>query len=286
MIDIDKVKFDEKGLVPAVVQEANGKVLMLAYMNKESLQKTIETGYTWFYSRSRQELWNKGATSGNKQSVSEIYYDCDGDTLLVKVHQTGMACHTGTYTCFTDRRLFPDSKDLVPMAQPQDNTSIAKVLNDLYATIKDRQVNPVEGSYTNYLFEKGQDKILKKVGEECTETIIASKNMDKEEIVGLYVKEIECELLFLELIGERRQEEVERLYTDRTKRYIQRYKTMMSSKQRLLCALALYWENRPERAKEIYEKVVRKRDKYLLQGEVNSDLDIMETILREAQIQV
>ena len=108
----------------------------------------------------------------------------------------------------------------------------------------------------------------------------------KEEIVGLYVKEIECELLFLELIDERRQEEVERLYTDRTKRYIQRYKTMMSSKQRLLCALALYWENRPERAKEIYEKVVRKRDKYLLQGEVNSDLDIMETILREAQIQV
>lgn len=183
MIDIDKVKFDEKGLMPAVVQEANGKVLMLAYMNKESLQKTIETGYTWFYSRSRQELWNKGATSGNKQSVSEIYYDCDGDTLLVKVHQTGMACHTGTYTCFTDRRLFPDSKDLVPMAQPQDNTSIAKVLNDLYATIKDRQVNPVEGSYTNYLFEKGQDKILKKVGEECTETIIASKNMDKEEIL-------------------------------------------------------------------------------------------------------
>ena len=92
--------------------------------------------------------------------------------------------------------------------------------------------------------------------------------------------------MFLELIDDRRQEEVERLYTDRTKRYIQRYKTMMSSKQRLLCALALYWENRPERAKEIYEKVVRKRDKYLLQGEVNSDLDIMETILREAQIQV
>ena len=182
MIDIDKVKFDEKGLVPAVVQEANGKVLMLAYMNKESLQKTIETGYTRFYSRSRQELWNKGATSGNKQSVSEIYYDCDGDTLLVKVHQTGMACHTGTYTCFTDRRLFPDSKDLVPMAQPQDNTSIAKVLNDLYATIKDRQVNPVEGSYTNYLFDKGIDKILKKCGEEATEVIIAAKNPDPEEI--------------------------------------------------------------------------------------------------------
>ena len=120
-----------------------------------------------------------------------------------------------------------------------------------------------------------------------TAQVLFSKiEQHKEEIVGLYVKEIECELLFLELIGERRQEEVERLYTDRTKRYIQRYKTMMSSKQRLLCALALYWENRPERAKEIYEKVVHKRDKYLLQGEVNSDLDIMETILREAQIQV
>ena len=95
-IDISKVKFDEKGLVPAIVQEANGKVMMLAYMNEESLKKTIETGYTWFYSRSRQKLWNKGETSGNKQSVSEIFYDCDGDTLLVKVHQTGMACHTGT----------------------------------------------------------------------------------------------------------------------------------------------------------------------------------------------
>ena len=114
------------------------------------------------------------------------------------------------------------------------------------------------------------------------QSLFSEIEQHKEEIVGLYVKEIECELLFLELIGERRQEEVERLYTDRTKRYIQRYKIMMSSKQRLLCALALYWENRPERAKEIYEKVVRKRDKYLLQGEVNSDLDIMETMLREA----
>ena len=107
MIDIDKVKFDEKGLVPAVVQEANGKVLMLAYMNKESLQKTIETGYTWFYSRSRQELWNKGATSGHLQKVVSIYSDCDDDTLLLNVKQTGVACHTGSYSCFF-KKLYED----------------------------------------------------------------------------------------------------------------------------------------------------------------------------------
>ena len=121
---------------------------------------------------------------------------------------------------------------------------------------------------------------------ETAHALFSEIERHKEEIVGLYVKEIECELLFLELIGERRKEEVERLYTDKIKRYIQRYKIMMSSKQRLLCALALYWENQPERAKEIYEKVARKRDKYLLQGEVNSDLDIMETMLREAQVQL
>lgn len=121
---------------------------------------------------------------------------------------------------------------------------------------------------------------------ETAHVLFSEIERHKEEIVGLYVKEIECELLFLELIGERRKEEIERLYTDKIKRYIQRYKIMMSSKQRLLCALALYWENQPERAKEIYEKVARKRDKYLLQGEVNSDLDIMETMLREAQVQV
>ena len=104
-IDISMVKFDEKGLVPAVVQEENGQVLMLAYMNEESLKKTLETGYTWFFSRSRQKLWQKGETSGNVQKVKEISYDCDGDTLLVRVHQTGVACHTGTYTCFSGRKL-------------------------------------------------------------------------------------------------------------------------------------------------------------------------------------
>ena len=104
-IDISKVKFNMHGLVPAIVQEESGQVLMLAYMNEESLKKTIETGYTWFYSRSRQKLWQKGETSGNVQQVKALYYDCDGDALLVKVHQTGVACHTGTYSCFSGRRL-------------------------------------------------------------------------------------------------------------------------------------------------------------------------------------
>ena len=177
------IKFDEKGLVPAVVQEENGQVLMLAYMNKESLQKTITTGYTWFYSRSRSKLWNKGEESGNKQQVKEISYDCDGDTLLVKVHQTGVACHTGTYTCFSGRKLVEGEEKGVTVVQPEAQVSLATVLNDLYAVIEDRQLNPVEGSYTNYLFEKGQDKILKKVGEEAVETVIASKNNSQKEVL-------------------------------------------------------------------------------------------------------
>ena len=181
-MDISMVKFDEKGLVPAVVQEENGQVLMLAYMNRESLLKTIETGYTWFFSRSRQKLWQKGETSGNTQKVQEISYDCDGDTLLVRVHQTGVACHTGSYSCFSGRRLGSNPKEVAVIPEaPQ--VSLAKVLNDLYRVIQDRRLNPVEGSYTNYLFDKGQDKILKKVGEEAAETIIASKNMDRKEVV-------------------------------------------------------------------------------------------------------
>ena len=183
MLDISMIKFDENGLVPAVVQEENGQVLMLAYMNKESLQKTIMTGYTWFYSRSRSKLWNKGEESGNKQQVKEISYDCDGDTLLVKVHQTGVACHTGTYTCFSGRKLVEGEEKGVTVVQPEAQVSLATVLNDLYAVIEDRQLNPVEGSYTNYLFEKGQDKILKKVGEEAVETVIASKNNSQKEVL-------------------------------------------------------------------------------------------------------
>ena len=174
-VDIDKIKFDEKGLIPAIIQEESGQVLMLAYMNEESLQKTIETGYTHFYSRSRQSLWKKGETSGNVQKVQALYYDCDGDTLLVKVHQTGVACHTGTYSCFSGRRL-DDNNNLPAVIDNQPKEDLSLVLYELYSVIKDRQRHPVEGSYTNYLFIKGQDKILKKVGEEAVETILALKN--------------------------------------------------------------------------------------------------------------
>ena len=183
-VDISKVHFDEKGLVPAIVQEESGQVLMLAYMNKESLEKTIETGLTWFYSRSRQRLWQKGEESGNIQQVKEISYDCDGDTLLVRVHQRGVACHTGTYSCFSGRRLHPEKNDKsVAVVLPEKQQSLAIILNELYDVIQDRRLNPVEGSYTNYLFDKGQDKILKKVGEEAVETVIASKTHVRKEIL-------------------------------------------------------------------------------------------------------
>lgn len=181
-MDISMVKFDENGLVPAIVQEENGQVLMLAYMNEESLKKTIETGYTWFYSRSRQKLWQKGETSGNIQEVKELSYDCDGDTLLVRVHQRGVACHTGSYSCFSGRKLM-GSDNHIALVEELPEKSLAVVLNDLYNVIQERRLHPVEGSYTNYLFEKGQDKILKKVGEEAVETVIASKNMKKEEVL-------------------------------------------------------------------------------------------------------
>ena len=181
-IDISKIKFNAHGLVPAIVQEESGQVLMLAYMNEESLKKTVETGYTHFFSRSRQTLWKKGETSGNVQQVKELYYDCDGDALLVKVHQTGVACHTGTYSCFSGRRLIENNNLPAVVDQPeQENLSL--VLYELYSVIKDRQRHPVEGSYTNYLFGKGHDKILKKVGEEAVETIIASKNGEESDIL-------------------------------------------------------------------------------------------------------
>lgn len=181
-IDIKKIKFDKNGLVPAVVQEESGQVLMLAYMNEESLKKTLETGYTHFFSRSRQTLWKKGETSGNVQKVKELYCDCDGDTLLVKVHQTGVACHTGTYSCFSGRRL-DNNNDLPAVIDQPKEENLSLILYELYSVIKDRQRHPVEGSYTNYLFNKGLDKILKKVGEEAVETIIASKNGEHPEIL-------------------------------------------------------------------------------------------------------
>ncbi len=175
---LEKICFDQKGLVPAVVQDVStGTVLILAYMNRESLAKTIETGTTWFYSRSRQELWNKGATSGHMQQVREMHYDCDGDTLLVKVEQVGAACHEGTFSCFSRKFGDAESTQTDRPVTPED------VLPELYEVIEDRRQNPVEGSYTHSLFEKGQDKILKKVGEEAAETIIASKNNSQGEVI-------------------------------------------------------------------------------------------------------
>ncbi|KDR95107.1 phosphoribosyl-ATP pyrophosphatase /phosphoribosyl-AMP cyclohydrolase [Peptoclostridium litorale DSM 5388] len=173
---IDEIKFDEKGLVPAIVQDCkSGEVLMLAYMNRESFKKTVDTGQTWFYSRSRQELWNKGATSGNVQSVKDMYYDCDADSILVKVEPKGPACHTGENSCFFNQ--------VVKSGEIDEKFENEKdVLKDLYVLIQDRKENPVEGSYTNYLFEKGIDKILKKVGEEAAEVIIGAKNLDRAEI--------------------------------------------------------------------------------------------------------
>lgn len=169
---IKNIKFDEKGLVPAVVQDAEtGAVLMMAYMNEESLLKTVETKETWFFSRSRNELWNKGATSGNTQAVVEMSYDCDGDTILVKVIQKGVACHTGEYSCFFNK-----------IVESESGASY-DVLDRLYALVKDRKENPVEESYTNYLFDKGVDKILKKVGEESAEVIIGAKNDSSEEVI-------------------------------------------------------------------------------------------------------
>lgn len=173
---IEKIKFDEKGLVPAVVQGTDGKVLMLAYMNKESLKKTVETGTTWFYSRSRQSLWNKGETSGNFQKVKRISVDCDMDAILLTVEPMGPACHTGEKTCFYRDVVMGQ---LVPSVEEEKGEFI---LDELYSVISDRLENPKEDSYTNYLLDCGIDKILKKVGEECSETIIAAKNHDKKEI--------------------------------------------------------------------------------------------------------
>lgn len=170
-LNLENIRFDEKGLVPAIVQDINtGKVLMLAYMNEESIKLTLETKKTWFYSRSREKLWNKGETSGNFQTVKKISYDCDGDAILLEVEPAGPACHTGEMSCFFNNIL--DEKE--------ENAS--DILQKLYSRITDRRENPVEGSYTNYLFDKGVDKILKKVGEETSEVIIASKNNSKDEM--------------------------------------------------------------------------------------------------------
>jgi len=171
------VKWNEQGLAPAIVQDANtGQILMLAYMNAESLQRTLETGQTWFWSRSRRELWNKGATSGNTQRVVEIRTDCDADTLLVRVEPAGPACHTGQQSCFY-RRL-PDGAEVgAPPAS-------GGVLAHLEAVVQDRKANPQQGSYTCQLFDDGLPRILKKVGEEAIEVLIAAQSEGDQRLVS------------------------------------------------------------------------------------------------------
>lgn len=194
---IDRIRFDEKGLVPAVIQEhRTGEVLMVAYMNREALERTLETGVTWFYSRSRQALWQKGETSGNVQRVKRVIADCDFDTLLVEVEQTGTgACHTGERTCFhhgigagpgvaEDAGVDGGAASIGVSSATGHRPSYDGVIRELYGVIVDRQSNPVPGSYTSYLFQKGIDKILKKVGEESTEVLIAAKNQDRQEFVA------------------------------------------------------------------------------------------------------
>ena len=171
MLDIEKLKFDEKGLIPAIVVDAvSGQVLMLAYMNKESLKLTLEKELTCFWSRSRQALWTKGETSGNYQHVVSVTADCDYDTLLVKVETDGPACHLGTKTCFSN-----------PFYQSEERQEFSA--DGLMELLQGRKETLPEGSYTTYLFQKGLDKILKKVGEESTEVIIAGKAQDKKETI-------------------------------------------------------------------------------------------------------
>ena len=170
------MKFDDHGLVPAIVQDAdNGDVLTLAYMNEESLRRTIETGETWFWSRSRNELWHKGATSGNTQSVVSIAVDCDEDAVLVTVRPQGPACHKGENSCF--------HTDIKPATRAA-SVRLGRQLEELYKMIETRKRERPQRSYTSYLFDEGLDKILKKLGEETTETIVAAKNTDHQKFVG------------------------------------------------------------------------------------------------------
>ena len=169
----EEFKLNGDGLIPVVVQDyKTDEVLMVAYMNEEAFRATLRTGKMTYWSRSRQELWVKGLTSGHFQYVKSLTLDCDNDTLLAKVDQIGAACHTGNRTCFFQTL----------MKKEYDDTNPLRVFQDVYDVILDRKEHPKEGSYTNYLFDKGIDKILKKVGEECTEIVIAAKNPDKEEI--------------------------------------------------------------------------------------------------------
>lgn len=217
---LNEVKFDEKGLIPVIVQDfKTDKVLMMAYMNKEALEKSLNTGFVHYWSRSRGKLWLKGETSGHFQRIKSINADCDGDTLLIRVEQEGAACHTGHYSCFYRQladeaalgmpetanlaktiekqgkpdRCFSDGENIEKETVgnlPEENIGWedtgrenSKILHEVYEVIKDRMANPKEDSYTSSLFRKGLDRILKKVAEEAGEVIIAAKNRDRNEII-------------------------------------------------------------------------------------------------------
>lgn len=206
-IDLSAIRYDERGLVPAIAQDAQtGAVLMLAYMNAESLRATLESGYATYFSRSRQQLWRKGETSGHLQRILAIHYDCDGDAILLTVEQTGPACHTGEYTCFHNE---------VTAVEPSAMPASAKVMEQVYSVIADRAAHPRQGSYTNYLLEKGKEKICKKVGEEASECIIAAMKDDPAALCGeagdllyhllvlLYQGGVTPEMLWQEMKGRR-----------------------------------------------------------------------------------
>jgi len=186
MFDISTLKFDSNGLIPAIVQDyENGDVLMMAFMNKLAVEKTIETGLCHYWSRSRQKLWLKGETSGNTQTVKELFHDCDNDCLLVKVIQKTAACHTGHRSCFYTKIGSEGTEDVgKKVFEASDVYTGSDILDKVYAVILDRKANPREGSYTDKLFAKGRDGILKKVAEEAGELVIAAKNVSKQDVIN------------------------------------------------------------------------------------------------------
>lgn len=180
-VRVEDIKFDERGLIPVVVQDATTReVLTLAYMNEESLRRTLATGETWFWSRSRAQLWHKGETSGNTQRVSQVRVDCDYDSLVVLVEPEGPACHTNEFSCF--HVWLEGAVDEV--MSKQEAPELGEMLQQLHGIIESRRRERPAGSYTTYLFEQGLDKILKKLGEEATETVIAAKNDDASALVS------------------------------------------------------------------------------------------------------
>lgn len=183
-VDVANIHFDSNGLVPAVIQDyRNGKLLMMAYMNLESLQRTIESGQTWFYSRSRRCLWHKGEESGHFQQVKEISVDCDADTIAIQVIPNGPACHTNNISCFY--------RGLTEWGNKNNREGRLYILDTLFQEIKEKRIHPSKKSYTNYLQKEGKDKIDKKIGEEAAEVIIANQHQNKKEIV-----EESCDLLY------------------------------------------------------------------------------------------